>query len=305
MTGRLALLATLALLLAAAPRPDLAWLYPQPNGPAPPLPPGPTVSLAGSGITLNVTALRDRANAVVWYPDRYAGAPAIIFKSGVPDHYACGFCHLPGGEGRPENASLAGLPAAYIIAQAQAFRAGQRASVQPGWVPTEAMTRTAGHYSDAEVEAAAQWFSRQRFVSRVKVVESATVPATSPLGFILTATDGPRQPIAGRIIEIPDNPEHFELRDPDASFTAFVPPGSIARGAAIGQRLGCRDCHAEMLGGWGPGRSPSYILRQLLAFRTGARADANATPMREVAAQLSEAELVDAAAWLASLPVER
>ena len=82
-----------------------------------------------------------------------------------------------------------------------------------------------------------------------------------------------------------------------------MPPGSIARGAVVAERLGCLECHSGMLNGWGPGRSPSYIVRQLLAFKTGARNDAAAQPMREVTAQLSEPEMIDAAAYLASLPV--
>jgi cytochrome c553 len=56
-----------------------------------------------------------------------------------------------------------------------------------------------------------------------------------------------------------------------------------------------------MMNRWGPGRSPSYIVRQLLAFKTGVRNDPAAQPMREVTAQLSEAEMVDVAAWFGSL----
>jgi cytochrome c553 len=297
-------LAAGAMLLAAATAewPDLDWLYPVPAGPAPPLPAGPTANLPGSRITVPVAALRDYTAAVDWYPGRHGTPPAIVLKARSPDGYACGFCHLVGGEGRPENASLAGLPEAYIIAQTEAFASGARTSVRPGWRATRLMTAAASHASAADVAAAAKWFSGQTFVSRVRVVESDTVPATVPFGAILVVTDGPRQAIAGRIIEVPDDFERFERRDPDASFTAYVPPGSIARGAAVGERAGCLECHSSMLNRWGPGRSPSYILRQLLAFRTGARHDAGAAPMREVVAGLSEAEMTDAAAWLAALP---
>jgi len=293
-----------AMLLAAAPdaRPDLDWLYPTRTSPAPPLAdPDALVSLPGAPVKMQAKQLRDLSAAVDWYPGRHGTPPAIVLKASAPDGYACGFCHNVGGEGRPENASLAGLPEAYIIAQAQAFRAGQRTSVRPGWRPTEAMITAASHASDADIAAAAKWFSGQSFVSRVKVVETDTVPATAPLGSILSAIDGPRQPIAGRIIEIPDDPERFEQRDPDSHFTAFVPPGSIARGEAVADRLGCVECHSALMNRWGPGRSPSYIVRQLLAFKTGVRSDAGAQPMREVTAQLSEAEMVDVAAWFASL----
>jgi cytochrome c553 len=40
--------------------------------------------------------------------------------------YACSYCHLPNGQSRPENAALAGLPAAYIFEQVTDFRSGAR-----------------------------------------------------------------------------------------------------------------------------------------------------------------------------------
>lgn len=305
MGFRSALAAALALLVvAAAPAGDYDWLYPARTGPLPPLAdPDALISLPGVPIKVTAQQLRDYTAAVDWYPGRHGTPPAIVLKARTPDGYACGFCHLVGGQGRPENASLAGLPEAYIIAQTHAFRDGTRTGIRPEWRPTTLMTAAAAHTSEADVAAAAKWFSAQPFVSRVKVVESGTVPATAPLGSILVATDGPRQPIAGRIIEIPDDRERFELRDPDSHFTAFVPPGSIARGEAVAERLGCLECHAGLMNRWGPGRSPSYIFRQLLVFKAGLRATPEAQPMREVSAQLSEPEMIDAAAYLASLPV--
>lgn len=301
------LLAAGLLLAAAAPdaggREDLAWLFPRPSAPAPPLAdPEALVTLPGSAVTLRARQFRVSTAAVDWYPGRHGMPPAIVLKASAPEGYACGFCHLVGGEGRPENASLAGLSEAYIIAQTRAFRAGERQPVRPGWLPIKAMATAVAHASDAEIAAAAKWFSGQTFVSRVTVIETDTVPATAPLGYILAPVPGPREPIAGRVIEVPDDLHRFELRDPDSRFTAWVPPGSIARGVAVAERLGCIECHSGMLGGWGPGRSPSYIVRQLLAFKTGVRSDAAAQPMREVTAEMSEAGMIDVAAWFASLP---
>ncbi|MBS0396531.1 MAG: hypothetical protein JSR54_18070, partial [Proteobacteria bacterium] len=48
------------------------------------------------------------------------------------------------------------------------------------------------------------------------------------------------------------------------------------------------------------GRLPTYLLRQLLAFASGARAGAGAGPMRAVAAQLTLEDMVGAAAYAAS-----
>ena len=148
------------------------------------------------------------------------------------------------------------------------------------------------HASPAQIAQATAWFSRQPFISRVKVVESATVPATAPLGYILAVQPGRREPIAGRIIEVPDNVQAFELRDPRSTFTVWVPPGSIARGRAVAAEQGCIECHAEQVNGWGPGRSPSYILRQLLAFTSRSRSGSSAEPMQAVVDALDMDQIV-------------
>lgn len=293
------MLAASAAATAAALAPP-AWLYPAPSGPAParPAPDTPQI-LPGSNVTLTYGDLRNGRRAVDWFPVAADPVPDIIMNAVPPAQYACGFCHLPRGQGRPENASIAGLSAEYIIAQTEAMRAGTRRAAVAGWLPTQAMRDAVGHASPAQIAEAAAWFSRQPFVSHVQVVESATVPPTAPMGYILAAQPGPAEPIAGRIIEVPDDPDAFEKRDPRSTFTAFVPPGSIARGRAIAAEQGCIECHAEQLDGWGPGRSPSYILRQLLAFKTRARNDAGAEPMQAVADQLDMDQMVAVAAWMA------
>jgi len=48
------------------------------------------------------------------------------------------------------------------------------------------------------------------------------------------------------------------------------------------------------------GRSPSYLLRQLVAFHTGARATPVTAPMNEVASKLSLEDMVSAAAYAGS-----
>ncbi len=285
---------------AAAVMPAPAWLYPNGSGPPPaPQAEDAPVRLAGSAVTMTRRDTHNRAAALDWFPDPADPSLAIVLKASQPGGYACGFCHLPRGQGRPENAALAGLSVDYIIDQTEAFRSGARRAASPGWVPTDAMRNAIAHASAAEIAEAARWFSRQTFVSRVRVVERAMVPPTAPFGFILAIQPGPLEPIAGRLIEVPDDPAAFELRDPRATFTAFVPPGSIARGRAIAADMGCIECHAEQLNGWGPGRSPSYILRQLLAFQSRARNDAGAEPMQQVADQLDFDQMVAVAAWLA------
>jgi len=58
--------------------------------------------------------------------------PPIVARSRAPEVFACGYCHTPGAQGRPENAALAALPAAYIIAQVEDLRAGARRGAWPG-----------------------------------------------------------------------------------------------------------------------------------------------------------------------------
>jgi cytochrome c553 len=91
-----------------------------------------------------------------------------------------------------------------------------------------------------------------------------------------------------------------------------VPPGSLDRGKAIarsggGVTLACASCHGEGLRGVGlvpplAGRSPTYLLRQLVAFRTGARAGPGGQPMQPVVAPLGIRQMIDVAAYAASLP---
>jgi cytochrome c553 len=293
------------LLAAASPLPaDIAaWLHPGANA-TPPADGWNTteaVSIPGSAQRFTEAQLHDLQVAVDWFPDSHPALPAAVARGPVPGVAACGFCHLPGGEGRPENASLAGLDEAYLVAQGLAFRNGVRHGAVPGWLPSEAMTIAAKAASEADIRAAAAYFSRMPFTSRVKVVETATVRRTTAQGYMLVAVaGGAQEPIGDRIVEIADDHEAFERRDPRVGFTAFVPPGSIARGAAVAERIGCLECHSGMLGGWGPGRSPSYILRQLHGFGTGVRIGEAAAPMREVVGQMTPRDMIDVAAWYAA-----
>ena len=58
-----------------------------------------------------------------------------------PNVFACGYCHLPNGQGRPENASLAGQPAAYIIEQVNEMKEGRRKTSQPTMGSIKSMVR--------------------------------------------------------------------------------------------------------------------------------------------------------------------
>ncbi len=109
---------------------------------------------------------------------------------------------------------------------------------------------------------------------------------------------------------MPESLEQFENRDTRSRFTAYVPPGSIARGKALaegvpGKTDRCAICHGPDLKGLAGippivGRSPSYAVRQLFDFQSGARNGAAAALMKPVVANLTIDDMVALAAYLSS-----
>ena len=296
---------------AAQPR-TTDWAFPRLDAPAKAAAavPPKSVGLAGSTVRYSPAALGDRFHAVDWRPSSHPPMPAAVRDGHAPDVAACGFCHLPGGQGRPENAALAGLPAAYIVQQVADFRSGARGGVHPDWAPTALMIKSASGADPAAVADAAAYFSKLTFTSRVKVVEAAMLPEPTAAAGVYKFGPG-RAALGQRIIEGPTDFDRFEKRDDRVGFVAYVPVGAIARGRALaasgdgGRTQPCAACHGETLrGGLGPplaGRSPTYLFRQLLGFRSGARGGADSLPMQAVTAKLDEADMIDLAAYAASL----
>jgi cytochrome c553 len=175
------------------------------------------------------------------------------------------------------------------------------------------MIRIAKALTPQEMTAAAQYFSALVPKDTIRVIETAAVPRTRVVGWRLEAdADGAREAIGQRIIEVPDAPEDFESRDTHATFTAYVPPGSLARGKALASVGGstmpvaCGVCHGAQLQGLGvapplAGRSPSYLIRQLYEIQSGIRAGTNVAPMKVAIAALTPDDLIAVAAWAASL----
>jgi cytochrome c553 len=148
----------------------------------------------------------------------------------------------------------------------------------------------------------------------IKVVETATVPKTHVAGwFLAVLPGGETEPIAGRIIEVPEDLERFELRDPRSRFIAYVPPGSVDQGRQLattggnGKSAPCTICHGPELNGVGPipglaGRSPSHLVRQLYDFQHGMRAGPWSPLMAPNVINLTLDDMVALAAYSASLP---
>ena len=85
--------------------------------------------------------------------------PEIVSQVRKPDVFACGFCHRADGPGGPENSSLAGLPAVYIVQQIADFKSGARTTSVLQRNPPKLMSSLAKAATAAEVEAAAAYFS--------------------------------------------------------------------------------------------------------------------------------------------------
>lgn len=238
--------------------------------------------------------------------------PGIVARSRQPRVYACAYCHLPNGAGRPENADLAGLSASYLKAQIAAFRADQRVGSEPKRAPQTNMIALAKELTESEIDEAATYFASLAPVSFVKVVETATVPRTVEAGWMLRKAPGTStEPIGNRIVELAVDLNRFENRDSRAPYIAYVPPGSLARGAALvasggsGRTLPCAPCHGTDLNGLADvpriaGRSPSYLFRQLYDLRGAKRTGAASALMQPVVAKLSDADMVAIAAYLAN-----
>jgi len=264
--------------------------------------------VAGSSRTYRRQDYADMLGAPDWWPHDHPAMPQIVARGRKPA-WACAFCHLPNGQGRPENAALAGLPAEYIIDQVEAFRSGERTSGRPEmakYMPVEAR-----NVSDADLKLAADYFASMPYKPWTRVVETATVPKTRIEHFMLVPIAGAgREPIGERIIETARNLERTELRDARSGFIAYVPPGSIDRGRSLattgdGRVQPCVACHGADLRGAGiipplAARPPTYLVRQLIQFQTGGRRNAASLPMQQESSKLTLGDMIAVAAYAAS-----
>ena len=258
--------------------------------------------LPGSPVILHQSDF-DGAQAVDWFPNTHPPAPEVVLNAKGKGGYPCGYCHLPDGRGRPENARLQGLPADYIVEQVRAFANGTRRAAVP-YMPTSYMAEVAHAIAPADLQAAAAYFSKFEPQAHTQIVEAVTIPAAAAWHFVYRFDRLKHEALGPRIIEGPVDDERFELRDPEARYIAYVPEGAVARGQVIAEhgasgRPACVSCHGQALIGIA-GASPTFLARQLMAFRSNARNDPGAPPMQAVAGQLTDAQIIDAAAYVGS-----
>jgi cytochrome c553 len=263
-----------------------------------------------SAAAFTLTQVRDLFAAPDWHPEEHPPMPEIVSTGRKPDVFACGVCHRADGPGGPENASLFGLPAEYIIQQTVEFKTGLRTNSAPR-VPTDLMIEASKAVTDQELKEAADYFASIKPRANIAVTETDTVPKTHVRDLFLAPMDGgEKEPINQRIIEIPENVEYFVSRDSHARFIAYVPVGSIQKGRALAAssdlRVQCTACHGADLKGTATAptiaaRSPTYMFRQLYDFRSGARKGANSERMKPVVENLSTEDMIALVAYTASL----
>jgi cytochrome c553 len=291
-----------------------AWAYPvNPPDFKPQPDDGSVRRVPDSTVGYTLSQVRDRYLAPDWRPQEHPPMPAIVAVGRRPDVAACGFCHRAEGTGGPENAKLAGQPADYILQQLTDYKSGARSTAVPNRLPQTLMIAAAKALTADEAQAAAEYFASLKPKRSIKVVESETAPKTFVANwFLAAATPAAQEPLGRRIVEVPDDLERFESRDPRATFTAYVPPGSLSKGAALVSGQGtpripaCSKCHGEKLQGEGSypaiaGRSPTYVFRQLFELQSGARAGPDAKFMKATVAKLSQDDMIAIAAYLATL----
>lgn len=340
-----AMLALGASRLPAAGEPEPLWAYgvltpPQPGDKAVPqtMPsrklrakedPAEQLKLrhvAGSSAAYSYVDVRDGGDVIDWFPGDHPPMTNLMRHGPAslgPRSRGCAQCHLPNGKGRPENAPVSGLPVSYFIRQMEDFRNGVRASSDPRKPNTPTMIQFAQAMTDAEIKESAEYFGAIPWTPWLRVVETDFVPKTKIEGNLFLPVEPARtEPIAGRIIEVPEDENQSEkLRNPHSGFIAYVPVGSIKKGKNLvttggmtivdgeivpGKTIACATCHGPDLMGLADvpgiaGRSPSYLVRQLYDMQQGHRKGPSAPLMQPVVAKLTGDDFVAIAAYVTSL----
>lgn len=317
----------LATLAAAAEPPPWAYGFKEPPAPGTaqvppgkaPLPsPDPTRhGLPGTDRAFTRAEITNIFAPADYFPDEHPAAPDIVARGKPPVVWACARCHYHNGQGRPENAGIAGLPVDYFIDQMKAFRDSNRRSADPRKPNTPMMIEFAQGMTDEEIRAAAEYYGALKFTPWIRVVETDRAPQTTvSAGMFLQLPGGGDEPLGERIIEVPEIAEAVEIqRSPHVGFIAYAPIGSVKRGEELvttggGKTVACAACHGPDLKGMTlpnvgtmpalAGRSPSYLVRQLFDIQNGQRHGPRVELMKPVVANLTTADMLAIAAYLAS-----
>jgi cytochrome c553 len=294
------------------------WLFPidpksiRPDPKAPKPDDVELLEIPGSTQKFTMARINDPFNPPDWRPNDHITMPEVVAKGRKPTVMACAYCHTPTGQGRPENAALAGLPEAYFKEQLQDWKSGKRKPAGPeAYLPNVNMAKIAKAMTDEEIDASARYFAQQKLRRRQYVLESLRIPRAERAAWIYEEVGG-TEDLEDRLLEVTNELTRHERRDDRLEYTAYVPPGSIGRGKRLvvtgdeGKTQACAKCHLASLKGTDrippiAGRSPTYLLRQMLAFRNGTRANEASVQMNPVVEKLTLNEMIDIVAYLGSL----
>ena len=295
----------------AKPVAPFEWAYPV--GPANLPRPDPNATFTAEGadpaIKLTMRQIGDSFGPPDWYPREHAPLPQIVAHGRAPHVVACTLCHLPNGNGHPESASISGLTVPYIVAQMHAFRDGERTNIR-----APAMIEMALDISDKELRQAAAYFAHIPKAQQhwIRVVETSRAPASHVGAGGARFFDKGAETVAmtpDMIYEVAES-EEVELRNDHVGFVDYVPMGSLAKGRAVamgnhGRVPACSACHGDSYRGSDDaprlaGRSAYYLIRQLADMRAGVRKGAALGEMKDVVGKLSDADILNVAAYMAS-----
>ena len=275
---------------------------------------GKLFHVPGSKQAFTFTQINGGPATIDWFPDKHPTPPPPVIAGRARAYNACGQCHLIDGSGKPDTGDLRELSVEYIVQQIVDMKDGRRHASIPG-APLIYMLAVAKGLTLEEARQAAEYFHSITPVKKLRIVETDMVPVTHPAAHAVQKVDpsGAREPIGTRIIEVPEDFERTELRDPSSGFVAYVPTGSIKKGELLaktggdGKTTPCATCHGEGLRGVGDmypriaGHSPTATGRQLYDFKSGTRDGKNAVLMKPVVAKLTDEDIVNLAAYVASL----
>ena len=274
-------------------------------------------TVQGSSAKYALVDIRDGHNVIDWFPGDHPVMPPII-KNGPASlgetARGCGSCHLPNGKGRPENAPPAGQPAGYTLQQLRDMRDGNRYTADPRKPNTPTMIALAKAMTEDEMRQSAEYFAAMPWTPWMRVVEADTIPEMhlEPGNMYVSAGSGKTEPLAGRIVEAPEDEHQANvLRNTHSGWVVYVPVGSLARGKTLvttggGKTIVCATCHGTDLMGLADvpgiaGRSPSYMMRQLWDLKRGTRNGLWAEMMKPVVANLTVDDMTTIVAYLASI----
>ena len=288
-----------------------AWAYPMNPPNLPPTDPNASFTASGAdpSIKLTMRQIADPFGPPDWYPNEHPALPPIVAHGEKPHVIACTLCHLPNGNGHPESASISGLTVDYIVEQMHAFRDGDRQNIR-----APAMIEMAYAIGEKDLHEAAEYFSRipKSQQKWIRVVETAQAPANhiGAGGARFLDKGTATVPIAPNMIYEVAESEEVELRNDHVGFVDYVPMGSLAKGRSVamgnrGQMRTCGSCHGNDYRGHDDapriaGRSAYYLIRQLADMRAGYRKGAALGKMKEIIGKLSDADILNVAAYMAS-----